>query len=368
MDQLTTHMRACCAVLALAVATLGSIACPTRASATPGPAPLPAPATYAASVDATTAQALDLQAAMDEATADVTALDSRLTVLGRDLMRQTEALASVTSELQDAQQAFDDDAVALYKTGGTIDLLLESDSWNDFVSRVTLVTGILDDERQTLEEVSVVSDQWEFQSAWLQQLVAEQTTLRQLKAARQQALAAASSEEPRAVAALSPPELLSYDAVSLRRSAVHDGWRAASIPLGTVIGSEPARVSPGPPGSWTVSAFEYRSYRADGPAWQAVASWYGTEFDGLATASGELFDASDYTCAEASLPFGTRLAVARRDPLTGRDRRAIVVVNDRGPFVAGEDLELSRAAAAALGILDSGVATVTVQQVVPTGR
>ncbi|MBR1746487.1 MAG: septal ring lytic transglycosylase RlpA family protein, partial [Fibrobacter sp.] len=61
------------------------------------------------------------------------------------------------------------------------------------------------------------------------------------------------------------------------------------------------------------------------------ASYYGPGFHGKQTASGEIFDQDDYTCAHKSLPFGTKLKVVRVD----NGSSVVVRVNDRGPYVDG---------------------------------
>jgi rare lipoprotein A len=85
-----------------------------------------------------------------------------------------------------------------------------------------------------------------------------------------------------------------------------------------------------------------------------IASWYGPGFHGNQTASGERFDQNGLTAAHRSLPFGTRLLVT--NPANGRS--VTVRVNDRGPHRRGRTLDLSRAAAHRLGILDGGTARV----------
>jgi rare lipoprotein A (peptidoglycan hydrolase) len=85
-----------------------------------------------------------------------------------------------------------------------------------------------------------------------------------------------------------------------------------------------------------------------------VASYYGREFEGRPMASGEPFDADAYTAAHKSLPFGTKLEVA----YAGEDVR--VTVTDRGPYVAGRDLDLSLAAAREIGLTGPGEAPVRV--------
>jgi rare lipoprotein A len=86
-----------------------------------------------------------------------------------------------------------------------------------------------------------------------------------------------------------------------------------------------------------------------GLAYTAVASWYGPGFHGRRTASGEVFDQEGLTAAHRTFPFGTRLKVT--NPKTTRS--VCVVVNDRGPFVAGREIDLSKGAAFAIGALST---------------
>jgi rare lipoprotein A len=87
------------------------------------------------------------------------------------------------------------------------------------------------------------------------------------------------------------------------------------------------------------------------------ASWYGKRHHGKRTASGELYNEYAMTAAHRTLPFGTRLSVTNLE-----NRRSVIVrVNDRGPYVDGRIIDLSLAAARALGIADEGVARVRLQ-------
>lgn len=86
-------------------------------------------------------------------------------------------------------------------------------------------------------------------------------------------------------------------------------------------------------------------------------SWYGAEFQGLGTASGELFDRYRLTAAHRSLPFGTVLRLT--NPSNGRSVE--VRINDRGPWVGGRELDLSEAAFAKLAPLGAGVIQVSVE-------
>ena len=91
---------------------------------------------------------------------------------------------------------------------------------------------------------------------------------------------------------------------------------------------------------------------------QGVASFYSDYFHGRTTASGETFNQQELTAAHKSLPFGTRVRVVRTD--TGQEVE--VVINDRGPFVKGRVIDLSRRAAKKLGMLNRGVAPVLITQ------
>ena len=84
---------------------------------------------------------------------------------------------------------------------------------------------------------------------------------------------------------------------------------------------------------------------------RGIASWYGPGFHGRRTANGERFDMGAMTAAHKTLPFGTRVRV--RSLVTGQE--VDVRVNDRGPFIRGRIIDLSRSAAQALGLLQSGV-------------
>ncbi len=89
-----------------------------------------------------------------------------------------------------------------------------------------------------------------------------------------------------------------------------------------------------------------------GRSFSGVASYYGDE-SGSRTASGEHFNQNAMTCAHRSLPFGTKLRVSHGG------RSVVVTVNDRGPFVRGRVLDLSKGAARVLGL--GGVGRVTAE-------
>src|SRR5438270_13680731 len=84
----------------------------------------------------------------------------------------------------------------------------------------------------------------------------------------------------------------------------------------------------------------------EGTAQAEVATYYGQEFAGRRTASGEKFNPSGLTAAHRTLPFGTQVRVTN-----SRNGRSIIVrINDRGPFVKGRAIDLSSGAARAIGM------------------
>ena len=90
-----------------------------------------------------------------------------------------------------------------------------------------------------------------------------------------------------------------------------------------------------------------------------LASWYGPRFHGKKTASGEIYDQHKLTAAHKTLPLGTKARVTNLD----NGSTVEVEINDRGPFVEGRIIDLSRAAAGVLGFVQSGTAPVQVEPV-----
>lgn len=89
---------------------------------------------------------------------------------------------------------------------------------------------------------------------------------------------------------------------------------------------------------------------------KGLASWYGKEFHGRRTASGELFNKYKYTAASKVFPIGSYVLV--RNMNNGKE--VVVRINDRGPWIRGRILDLSKSAAHKLGIVAHGVAPVEV--------
>jgi rare lipoprotein A len=157
--------------------------------------------------------------------------------------------------------------------------------------------------------------------------------------------------------------------VELERALIHGGFlrrirsltrfSAVLVTLFFTIHCTKARVLSRPAGTLPLPSggFSSGTYTELGEA-----SWYGGEgdgFEGKPTANGETFDPSRLTCAHRTLPLGSFVEVENLD--TGK--KAVLRVNDRGPFVRGRILDCSRQGAKDLGFLGQGVARVRIRAV-----
>lgn len=158
------------------------------------------------------------------------------------------------------------------------------------------------------------------------------------------------------------------------------GGPAPSSGSGTSIVSsdapDPASIPDAVPKQESLSRYGNRpSYEANGHTYhvlstsegydeEGVASWYGPKFQGRRTSSGEPFDMNQMTAAHRTLPLPTYVEVTNLE----NGRKAIVRVNDRGPFKKGRLIDLSYIAAVKLGIVATGTARVRVRAVGPAAR
>jgi rare lipoprotein A (peptidoglycan hydrolase) len=94
-----------------------------------------------------------------------------------------------------------------------------------------------------------------------------------------------------------------------------------------------------------------------GQTWECVSSWYGEGFDGLPTATGEIYDMYADTAAHRTLPLGSIVLVVN----LRTNRSAVVRINDRGPYVDGRQLDVSYGVAQRLGFGEQGLAQVRLE-------
>jgi rare lipoprotein A len=88
-----------------------------------------------------------------------------------------------------------------------------------------------------------------------------------------------------------------------------------------------------------------------------IASWYGRPYHGRKAANGETYDMNKMTAAHKSLPFGVWVEVRNKK----NERRVEVRITDRGPFIEGRIIDLSRAAAGKIGLIRPGIAPVRIR-------
>ncbi len=145
-----------------------------------------------------------------------------------------------------------------------------------------------------------------------------------------------------------PPPSRAGAAAAARRGVA---LRAAAIP----------DLAPTPPAA-ALAAVEAARTRPERAVLETgTASWYGPGFAGRPTASGEIFDPLDMTAAHPVLPLGTEVVVVN----LANGREARLRINDRGPFIGDRVIDVSKAAAKALGFYYTGLAEVRVELALP---
>ena len=114
-----------------------------------------------------------------------------------------------------------------------------------------------------------------------------------------------------------------------------------------------------------LSVFMFMSFTSIGQAEElGLASYYGDEFHGRQTAYGDVYDKTKMTCAHKRHPYGTKLRITRID----NKKSVVVKVTDKGPFVKGRVVDLSRVAAEKIGLIQDGVVEVKVEVASKTTR
>ena len=137
---------------------------------------------------------------------------------------------------------------------------------------------------------------------------------------------------------------------------------AAVLPGGAPSPATPPRADRGNPPFYDVLGKRYHVLPTSaGYVQRGIASWYGRDFHGLATSSGEIYDMHAMTAAHTTLPLPTWVEVTN----LVNGKRVVVKVNDRGPFVDNRLIDLSYAAATALDMVRSGTTRVEVRTVAP---
>lgn len=343
--------------LALAMALIAPLLSPAPTVAAPAPQSGSASSTPPASVvesatnDPNVSMIIKLQDRIDRNREYTAALSVRIQVMNRRIFLERAHLSDARAARREAEQEYGRRMVDLYKNGSyhPIMLLLTSSSFSDLYRRITMLSRLTTAGHDLLVQARLAEQDASFKARALEDMKRELVSMRKQMRERLEDLKNALGEERILARRLNSTGRGLWKARVAATSRSREQWRASSIRPGLSPGFATAVVQPYPE-PYLVASYQPKRYRKVSAAGTLVCSWYGNEFNGRPTASGQIFNENDFTCAHKSLPFGTRLALRRGT------KRIVVVVNDRGPFVAGRDLDLSKAAARALGY--SGVATV----------
>lgn len=266
--------------------------------------------------------------------------------------RVTAEIGLLETEIHDANAAvaaarriYIDRAVEAYKTGSVtrLALLLSADSLGELMTmaEATLSAGEIESEvvaeleaaRTVVEDAQARLDQRK------QSLLSAQNAALVLTGQISDTLAARRSR-----LADMTEQIAELEAQAREQALV------ASAAQNVDVGEELLKIlQPSGPSQGIPDGFA-----STGVTFEGVASWYGPGFEGNPTASGQIFDSRLYTAASKELPLGTWLYVAHQG------RGVVVLVNDRGPYVDDRILDLSHAAAQAIGITGLGWVKATI--------
>jgi rare lipoprotein A len=323
------------------------------------------------------ATASDLESARARAQSagdQITALEHELATL-RDETKKIKAdieaasrdIGILEAEIHDAEAAFARArdryvarAVEAYKAGpaANIEMVLSARNMSDLYALIEAAEQVSSLDARALDELLEA------------RAVAETAQDRlddrkqKLMAASAESLALEESMELKLTDRQEAFEALNAEVEKLEAQARREAREAAAagsgpypsvptgVPGGTAYGVHPSdRYEGTGPSNGVPSIFKGTGIRFEGEA-----SWYGPGFEGQTTANGDIFDSSLYTVASKELPLGSYLYVEHGG------RGVVVYVNDRGPYVGNRILDLSRAAAEAIGI--SGVGWVRAEVII----
>jgi peptidoglycan hydrolase CwlO-like protein len=295
-----------------------------------------------------------LQSRAQKIADQVSGLERRLADLETTADRLEDAIAATTQELgaaeleleaaerfaMDAQALFEARAINAYKSGGSNELamILSATNLADLEAMSQISGHVARADARALTELS--------RAQTTAQAAEDELEERKSKLIEDKAEADAITEsigttlaDRRSILGELTSEIDRLEAQARRAAERAAKARAISVPQAFLNILAPAGPSPNIP-----DGFAGTSVVIEG-----LASWYGPGFEGNLTASGDVFDSSLYTVASKELPLGTWLYVEH-------DGRGVVVfVNDRGPYIGERILDLSKAAAEAIGIMHSGV-------------
>lgn len=272
-------------------------------------------------------------------------LGTRITAVTAEIGVLETQIHDANAAVGEARDLYVQRAVEAYKSGSVtrLALLLSADSLGELltIAEATLTAGEI--EGRALEELIAARTKVETAQARLderkQELLATQTQAQALSLEIDETI-----DHRRASLEEMTDRIAELEAQA--RAAATVSAAAQNIDVGDELLKilQPAGPSRNIPAG----------FASTGVTFEGIASWYGPGFEGNPTASGQIFDPSLYTAASKELPLGSWLHVSHQG------RGVVVLVNDRGPYVEGRILDLSHAAAQAIGITGLGWVKATI--------
>lgn len=293
----------------------------------------------------------ETRAELDNNRAEIARIDEAIRTTELDLDRRRAELATATGELRAAEDRYDavlrqyeGRVAAIYKYDQNygLEALLSSESLSDAATTISYLDTISDNDRRLVERVkaeeSEVRELREHIDSLKQNQNEDAETLksRRYDLARQSAAADSRLQEDQRKLEEARTREAEEEIRQQEESAALDSLILPNLP-GSGFPAEP------PPG-----------LTPSGIVLTGVASWYGPGFQGNHTANGEIYNMYGFTAAHKTLPFNTWVKVT-----AASGRSVLVRINDRGPYIGGRIIDLSKASAEAIGI--TGIGTVRVE-------
>lgn len=292
--------------------------------------------------------------AMNKARCQV--VDIRLSALNKSIAKNRDDLERIEKEYFELKQAGNKRLKEIYKNGdiGFLEVMLNVKDFEDFLRRISYLQKINQSDIKLMNSFNYKRKRILLVKENLEKSKTEEIALGKEKMVQLQHLETELAREQYLLdqedAETNKYLVQKQEAEKTRRKRA----RAQSVPLGVQVKNISCTVFPYLGNTYVTSVRMPSDYKATGIKFSGIASWYGNEFNGKPTASGEIYNENDFTCASKTLPFGTFLCV------TYGNRSVVVKVTDRGPFVEGRVLDLSKASAKALGISGIGFAEMEV--------
>lgn len=296
---------------------------------------------------------------IEELELEMGSLNGRLIGIKKEINENNKKMMMLESEIKKRQEILKKRVEMLYKEDDSfsISLILNSEGFFDFLRRLRFLIYLSKEDAENIKKLKEAKQEMLHVSLMLkdnQARLEQYLEAHKVKKAELESLRSNLNELLRKAKIeyklMLTPERLKK--IASRGTVIRGG----GYPAYALVPRKFVRVSPYNEAFLTSERMPDK-YVASGEKWVCYASWYGNEFHGRRTASGEIFNQWDFTVAHRRLPFGTFVLIRRGD-------RAIVAkVTDRGPFVAGREFDLSRACAEALGF--SGVARIEVEIIFP---